>query len=106
MEIENFIAKQKAEQQLRDQELQIENERDAMKLQEQELRLRQQEQELRLLQRERELDNERKKAEAEEQLRHLQIKLTKGSLRASGSVVDDLESVRSRTKTRITPRWI
>ena len=77
-----------------------------MKLQEKELRLRQQEQELRLQQRERDLDNERKKAEAEEQQRHLQIKLTKGSSRASGSVVDDTESVRSRTKTRITPSWI
>ena len=58
MELEILIAKQEAEQQLRDQEIQIKNARDAMKLQEHELRLRQ---------RDRELDNERKKAEAEEQ---------------------------------------
>ena len=43
------------------------------------------------------------KAEAEEQQRHLQIELTKRSSRASGSVIDDTESVRSRTNTRITP---
>ena len=75
-----------------------------MKLQEQELRVRKQDQELRLQQRE--FDNERKKAEAEELQRHLQIELIEGSSRASGSVVDNAESVRSRTKTRITPSWL
>ena len=77
-----------------------------MTQQEQELRLRKQEQELRLRQRERELDSERKKAEAEEQQRHAQIELIKRSCRASGSVVDDTENLRSRTKTRITPSWL
>ena len=96
-ELENLIAKQEVEQQLRDQEIQIENEREAMKPQEQELRLRQ---------RGRELDNEGNKAEPKEQQRHLQIELTKGSSGASGSAVDDTECVRSRTKTRITPIWL
>ena len=104
MELENLIAKQEAEQQLRDKEIQIENGRDAMKLQEQELRLWQQEQELRLRQRERELNNERKKAEAEEQQRHLQIELTKGSWRASGSVINDTEClIKNKDKNNAKP---
>ena len=39
MELENLIAKQGAERKLRDPKIQIKNDRDAMKLQEQELRL-------------------------------------------------------------------
>ena len=88
IEIENLIAKQETERQLGDEQIQIENDREVMKL-----RLQQQEEELRLRQREQDLDNERKKAEAEEKQRQLQIELTKGSSRASGSLVDDTENV-------------
>ena len=47
-------------------------------------------------QHERELENERKKAEDDKEQRRMEIELTKGISRASGSQVDDLKSVGSR----------
>ena len=92
------MAKQEAEQQLRDQQIQIQNKREENKLlrrqEELRLQLQQQEDEVRLQQHERELENEREKAEAHEEQRLL--KLIKGSSRASGSVADGIESVGSR----------
>ena len=57
------MAKQDAEQQLRDKKIQLENERGVV-----ELRMQQQEQEFRLWQRERELEHARKKEADEEML--------------------------------------
>ena len=52
-----------------------------------------QEDELLLRHNERALENERKKAEADEEQRRLKFELTKGSSRAYGSVADESESV-------------
>ena len=67
-----------------------------MQLQEDELRLRQQEQVL---------ENERNKAEADEEQRRLKLELTKETSRASGSVADELESVGSRQNHEKTAGW-
>ena len=134
MELENLKAKKESEQQLRERQLELEQERDEIEIrrqqeelslqpqqqqqqrreqelqqqqreqelqqqqQEQELRIKmqQQEDELRLRQHERALENERKKAEEEEDERRMKLELTKGSSRASGSVADEIESVGSK----------
>ena len=67
--------------------------------------MQQQEDELRLPQHERELENERKKTEADEEQRRMEIELTKGSSRASGSQADDLESVGLRKNLEKTIGW-
>ena len=67
--------------------------------------MQQQENELRLQQHERALENESKKAEADEEQRHLKFDLTKGSTRASGSVADEIESVGSRRNYERTAGW-
>ena len=51
------------------------------------------------------LENERKKAEAEEEQRRLKLELIKGSSRASGSVADEIESVGSRQNHEKTAGW-
>ena len=56
-------------------------------------------------QHERELENEGKKAEADEEQRRMEIERTKRSSRASGSEVDDLESVGSRRNLERTADW-
>ena len=58
--------------------------------------MQQQEEKRRLRQHERALENERRKAEADEEQRRLKFELTKGSSMASGSVADEIESVGSR----------
>ena len=68
--------------------------------------MQEQEDELRLRQHERALQNERKKAEADEEQRRLKLELTKGSSRASGSVADEIESVGSRRKHEKTAGWL
>ena len=45
------------------------------------------------------------KTQADEEQKRMEIELTKGSLRASGSQVDDLESVWSRRKLERTGGW-
>ena len=76
--------------------MELEQEREEIGLRRRQKELQQQEDELRLRQHERELENERKKAEADEEQRRMVIEVTKGSSRASGSPVDDIESVGSR----------
>ena len=107
MELENLRAKKETEQRLRERQLELEQEREEIELhcqqeelrlqqqqreqelqqqqQEQELRLRMQQKEdkLRLRQHERALENERKKAEEDEEQRRLKLELTRGSSRAS-----------------------
>ena len=61
--------------------------------------------ELRLRQHERALENEKTKAEEDEKHRHLKLELTKGSLRASGSEADEIESVGSKRNTERTAGW-
>ena len=67
--------------------------------------MQQQEDELRLRQHERALDNERKKAEEEEEGRRMKLELTKGSSRASGSVADEIERVGSKRNHERTAGW-
>ena len=57
--------------------------------------MQQQEDDLRLRQHVRALENERRKAEADEEQRRLKLELTKGSSRASRSVADEIETVGS-----------
>ena len=94
------LQQQLKKQQRREQELQQQQ-------QEQELRLKMQQQEdkLRLQQHERALENERKKAEEEEEERRMELELTKGSSRASGSVADEIESVGSKRNHKKTAGW-
>ena len=125
MELENLRAKNETEQGLRERQLELEQEREEIELrrqqeelrlqqqqrkqelqQQQELRLRmqQKEGELRLQQHERALENERKKAEEDEEQRRLKRELTKGSSRASGSVADEIEcwiKTKSRKNSRV-----
>ena len=97
------------QEELRLQQLQQQREQELQQQQrEQELRLKiqQQEDELRLWQRA--LENERKKAEEDEnqkKQRRLKLELTKGSSRASGSVADDIESVGSKRNHGRTAGW-
>ena len=126
MELENLRAKKETEQRLRELQLELKQEREEIELrrqqeelclqqqqeqqqqqQEQELRLKmqQQEDELRLRQHEQALENERKKAEEEEEERRMKLELTKGSSRASGSVADEIESVRSKRNHERTAGW-
>ena len=74
---------------------------------EQELRLKMQQQEddQRLRQHEGALENERRKAQADEEKRRLTLELTKGSSRASGSVAYEIESVGSRRNQERTAGW-
>ena len=51
------------------------------------------------------LENDRKKAEANDEQRHMENELTKGSSRASGSQADDLQSVESRRNLERTIGW-
>ena len=67
--------------------------------------LQQPENELRLRQPERALEKERKKAEADNEQKRVEIELPKGSSRASGSEVGDLESVESRRKLERSAGW-
>ena len=67
--------------------------------------MQRQEEELRFRQHERALENERKKAEEDEEQRRLKLELTKGSSRASGSVADEIESVGSRCNQERTAGW-
>ena len=113
MELENLRAKKETEQRLQERQLELEQEREEMELRrrneqhEQELclKLQQQEDELRLRQHEREHENKRKKAEAYEEQRRMEIELTKGSSRASGSQLDNLKSVGSRRNLERTGGW-
>ena len=68
--------------------------------------MQQQEDELRLRQHERALENERRKAEADEEQRLLKLELNKGSSRASGSVADEIGNVGSRRNHEITAGWV
>ena len=86
MELQNLRAKEEAEQRLRERQLEKEQERE-------ELELRRRQEKLQLRQHEQEPENKRQKAEADEDQKRMKIELTKGSLRASGSQVDVLESV-------------
>ena len=113
MELENLRAKKTTEQRLRERQLELEQEREELELrqrkeqQERELRLtlQQQEDQLRLRQHERELENERKKGDADKEQRRMEIELTKRSSGASGSQVDDLESVGSKRNLERTAGW-
>ena len=123
MELKNLRAKKETEQRLRERQLELEQEHEEIELrrqqeelrlqqqqqqqQQQELRLKmqQQEDELRLRQHERALENKRKKAEEEEEQRRLKLELAKGSSRASGSVVDEIESFGSRRNQEKTAGW-
>ena len=67
--------------------------------------MQQQEDKLRLRQHEQTLENERRKAEAEEEQRRLKRELTKRSSKASGSVADEIESVISRRNQERTAGW-
>ena len=67
--------------------------------------MQQQEDDLRLRQHERALENERRKADADEEQRRLKLELTKGSSRASGSVAEEIESVGSRRNQVKTSGW-
>ena len=55
--------------------------------------------------RERELENERKKAQAKEELRELEMAQNRGSSRASRSVADDIESMGSSKKHEFVDDW-
>ena len=121
MELENLKAKKETEQRLRERQLELEQEREEIELrrQQEELRLQQQqreeelrlkmqqqEDELRLRQHEQTLENERKKAEEEEEEeRRMELELTKGSSRASGSVADEIETVASKRNHETTAGW-
>ena len=131
MELENLRAKKETEQRLRERQLELEQEREEIELrrQQEELRLQQQQEELRLQHQqqqqeqelrlkmqqkedelrfrhhERVLENERKKAEEDEEQRRLKLELTKGSSRASGSVADEIESVGSKRNHEKTAGW-
>ena len=129
MEIENLRAEKETEQRLRERQLELEQEREEIELrrqqeelrlqqqqrdqalqqeqQDQELRLRmqQKEDELHLRQHERALENERRKAEEDEEQRCLKLELTKGSSRASGSVADEIESVGSKRNHDRAAGW-
>ena len=67
--------------------------------------MQQQEDELRFRQHERALENERRKAEEDEEQRRLKLELTKGSSRASGSVADEIESFGSKRNHERTAGW-
>ena len=85
------MAKQQAEQQLRDQQYQLKKERKVMKLQ-----LQQQEkEELRLLKQKKGLKNKRKKAEADKNQRLLKLDLANRSLEIFESVGEEVEGVGS-----------
>ena len=58
--------------------------------------MQQQEKKHRQQKHKRALENERRKAEADEEQRRLKLELTKGSSVASGSVANEIESVGSR----------
>ena len=109
MELQNLGAKKDTEQRLQERQLELEQEREEMELRRQQVELRlnmqQQEDELRHRQHERALENERKKAEEEEEQRRLNFELTKGSSGASGSVADEIESVGSRRNQEKTAGW-
>ena len=89
------------------EEIELRRQQEELRLQQhhREQELQQQEDELRLRHRERELENARKKTEADEEQRRMEIELTKGSSRASGSQVDDLESVESKRNLERTAGW-
>ena len=111
MELENLRAKKETKQRLQEQQMELEQKREEIELrrrkeqQERELCLnwQQEEDELRLRQHERELENERKKAEVNEEKRRMEIEWTKESSRASQA--DDLESVWSRRNLERTAGW-
>ena len=67
--------------------------------------MQQPENKLRLRQPERALENEKKKAEADNEQERLKIELPKGSSGASGLEVGDLESVESRRKIERSAGW-
>ena len=85
--------------------MELEQEREEKELCRRKEELQQQEDKLRLRQHELELGNERNKSEADEEQRLMEIEQTKGNSRASGSQVDDLESVGSRCNLERTAGW-
>ena len=91
MELENLIAKYEEQEQLRDPKCWLQNDREVI-----ELRLKQQRQELLLQEVGREHEQERKKAEADEEQRLPMLELTKGGSRASRSVAAEIEKVGSK----------
>ena len=107
---EELRLQQQQQQQRREQELQQQQQEQELQQQQQKqelrLKMQQQEDDLRFRQHERALENERRKAEEDEEERRMKFELTKGSSRASGSVANEIESVGSKRNHERTAGWV
>ena len=102
---EELRLQQQQLQQQQEQELRLQQQQQQQQQDELRLKMHQRKDELRLRQHDRALEKERKTAEADEEQRRLELELTKGSSRASGSVADEIESVGSRRNHERTAGW-